>query len=229
MYRERRSRVTGATVWTSTSSGAGSVLPDGCMDLLWRSDTHELLVAGPDTAPQSVTHVPGVSWTGLRFSPGQAPALLGVPASALRDQRVPLSDLWGSSRVERLQEQVAREPAVGLEAIAAGTSPDAGLDLVTALLAGGRPVADVADEIGWGVRQLHRRSLAAFGYSPLVLGRVLRFRRALRGLRAGHSVARVAAVVGYADQAHLSREVRTFAGTTPSRLRPPGPARATDD
>lgn len=49
MYRERASRLAGAVVWARTV-GPGAVrpvLPDGCMDLLWRDG--RLFVAGPDT------------------------------------------------------------------------------------------------------------------------------------------------------------------------------------
>ncbi len=71
------------------------MLPDGCIDLLWRAEggDGELLVAGPDTRAQTVEGDPAVRWTGLRFAPGHAPSFLGVPGDALRDERVPLADL----------------------------------------------------------------------------------------------------------------------------------------
>ncbi|MYR44458.1 DUF6597 domain-containing transcriptional factor, partial [Streptomyces sp. SID5910] len=87
MYAERASRLPGAVVWTSTPTGdgPGRVLPDGCMDLLWHDG--RLLVAGPDTRAHATDGSPG-PWAGVRFYPGTAPALLGVPAHALRDRRV---------------------------------------------------------------------------------------------------------------------------------------------
>jgi len=51
-----------------------------------------------------------------------------------------------------------------------------------------------------------------------MLERVLRFQRARRIARGTTSLALVAALAGYADQAHLSRECRGLAGTTPSDL-----------
>src|SRR6185295_3421337 len=78
-------------LWTSTAPGAPEtvdVLPDGCMDLVWSGA--ELFVAGPDTAPHPFERVAGLAATGLRFHPGVLPALLDVPADALRDSRVPL-------------------------------------------------------------------------------------------------------------------------------------------
>ncbi|MDN5749727.1 MAG: hypothetical protein L0H64_14610, partial [Pseudonocardia sp.] len=67
------------------------VLPDGCMDVIWSGGA--LVVAGPDTAPHAAPREPGDVAVGLRFAPGALPGLLGVPATALRDQRVPLGEL----------------------------------------------------------------------------------------------------------------------------------------
>ena len=88
-------------------------------------------------------------------------------------------------------------------------------------LASGGSAAETADDLGWTTRTLHRRCLTAFGYGPSVLRRVLRFRRAVALLRAGVAPADVAARAGYADQPHLSRDVRAFAGVSPARLAVP--------
>ncbi|GGZ31968.1 helix-turn-helix domain-containing protein [Streptomyces poonensis] len=221
MYAERASRLTGAVVWRntpggSTAPGARLVLPDGCMDLLWHEG--RLFVAGPDTR----AYAPGAAsgpWAGVRFSPGSAPTFLGVPAHALRDQRVRLADLWPAAEVRRLTARVnaAATPALGLEELAlaraaASGAPDPLLRRVVAALDAGCPVAVTADELGIGARQLHRRSLAAFGYGPKTLARVLRFRRALALARNGVPFAETAARAGFADQAHLARDVRGLAG-----------------
>ncbi|MFF9485176.1 helix-turn-helix domain-containing protein [Streptomyces sp. NPDC014676] len=224
MYGERASRLTGAVVWTNTPSGGGDgrVLPDGCMDLLWNEG--RLLVAGPDTRAHLTEGRPS-AWAGVRFPPGTAPALLGVPAHELRDLRVALSDLWPAADVRRMTARVnaADDPAHGLEDLAlrraAETPPPDPLlgRLVTALDAG-RPVAATADELGVGARQLHRRSLAAFGYGPKTLARILRMRRALALARTGVPLAETATRTGYADQAHLSREIRDLTGLPPVGL-----------
>ncbi|MFD3497199.1 helix-turn-helix domain-containing protein [Streptomyces sp. NPDC058676] len=218
MYAERASRMTGAVVWTNTpsGSGAGRVLPDGCMDLLWHEG--RLVVAGPDTRAY-VTEGQPSAWAGVRFYPGTAPALLGVPAHEMRDRRVDLADLWPAAEVRRVTAQVnaAGDPASGLEQVAlaraAGTDPpEPLLRQVVAALDAGRPVAATADELGVGARQLHRRCLTAFGYGPKTLARVLRLQRALALARSGAPFAETAARSGFADQAHLARDVRELAG-----------------
>ncbi len=224
MYAERASRLPGAVVWTSTPTGPGTgrVLPDGCMDLLWHDG--RLLVAGPDTRAHVTGGAPG-PWAGVRFFPGTAPTLLGVPAEELRDRRVDLTDLWPAARARRLAARVnaAPDPASGLEEAALSRAadtepPDPLLRRIVAALDAGRPVATTADELGLSARQLHRRSRAAFGYGPKTLARVLRLRRALALARAGTPLAETAVRAGFADQAHLARDVKELAGVAPGEL-----------
>ncbi|MHC5902363.1 helix-turn-helix transcriptional regulator [Streptomyces sp. S6] len=224
MYEERPSRLSGAVVWTNTPetpAAGGAVLPDGCMDLLWSEG--RLLVAGPDTRAY-VPGGPGVFWAGVRFCPGTAPALLGVPACELRDRRVELADLWPAAEVRRLAARVSAAPdvATGLEEVALerAVPPDPLLSRLVVSLGEGRSVAASADELGLGARQLHRRSLKAFGYGPKTLARILRLQRALGLLRRGVPAGETAVRAGYADQAHLTREVRELTGETPGRLVP---------
>ncbi len=241
--------LSGAAVWTKTPGTAPRpVLPDGCTDLIWYDG--RLLVAGPDTRPhlpQAPERAPEAPVVGLRFAPGQGPAVFGVPAHELRDLRVPLADLWPRDRVRRLTDELAAaaadhgpqapgaaagrapETASGraLEAAAAaalrtGTAPDPARGLIARAAARGTPVRELADAVGVGERQLHRRCLAAFGYGPKTLGRVLRLVRALDLARSGMPYAQVAAVAGYADQAHLAREVKALAGAPLGAVLAPG-------
>ncbi|WP_329379710.1 helix-turn-helix domain-containing protein [Streptomyces sp. NBC_01716] len=228
MYRERASRADGVVVWTRTARVPGGgpvypVLPDGCMDLLWIGG--RLGVAGPDThayqpdLPADATG--GGVCVGVRFAPGIAPALLGVPAYELRDRRVDLADLWPGAEAREIAERIgtAADPAAALESVAlrrmalAGP-PDPLLRAVVAGLDAGHTVASVADMAGLGTRRLHRRSLDAFGYGPKILARVLRLQRALALVRASVPYAEAAVAAGCADQAHLARETRDLAGLT---------------
>src|SRR5262245_58721366 len=168
MYRERPSRIGGSVAWHRDAGPAGvvRVLPDGCIDLI-ASDAGRLFVAGPDTIAQ-LYDADGEALDAIRFGPGLAPALLGLPASELRDQRVELAALWGDAAAREVVDALARAPdrLVALETLgqqrllAAARPPDAALQLVVRELRRGRRVADAADEVGLSARQLHRRSLA---------------------------------------------------------------------
>jgi AraC-like DNA-binding protein len=89
---------------------------------------------------------------------------------------------------------------------------------VLAHVRAGSSAAATADALGWTVRALHRRCRDAFGYGPSVLRRILRFRMALRLAGQGIPFAATAACAGYADQAHLAREVHALAGVPLGQL-----------
>ncbi|GAA1831955.1 AraC family transcriptional regulator [Pseudonocardia ailaonensis] len=68
-----------------------------------------LTVAGPDTTAFLAGNTAGRLTAGLRFHPGALPRLLGVPASEVRDSRVPLAEL--SPVAARLTSVAARRTA----------------------------------------------------------------------------------------------------------------------
>jgi AraC-like DNA-binding protein len=228
--RSPRSSV--ACLWASRPSetAAGLVLPDACIDVIW--DGVSLTIAGPDTGPVPVPPQPGQWFAGLRFLPGKAPGFLGVPASELLDSRVRLADVWGEAAAARLADRLAAAPspeaAAGVldDAIAGVASRAPASDPIVDRLVGlfreqpdANGVVQLASQvISVGERRLHRHCRAAVGYGPKMLERVLRFQRARRLARQTCSLAMVAALAGYADQAHLTRESRRLAGRTPSDL-----------
>jgi AraC-like DNA-binding protein len=219
-YSERRSALPGGVVWTRTaepSATSNRVLPDGCMDLIWTDG--RLLVAGPDTSAQVLRNDAGASVTGLRFAPGFAPSVLGVPGHVLRDDRVDLDALWPGAEVRRITDLVASSPDRGaaLERVARerldGAVPTSAWTVSAVRhLRSGATVASVAGSLGYSERQLHRRSLDAFGYGLKTLARVLRMTRALDLARSGGELASVAVTAGYADQPHFARDVKLLAG-----------------
>lgn len=83
--------------------------------------------------------------------------------------------------------------------------------------AGTARINEIAADIGWSRKQLTRRFAGEIGLSPKTLALMLRFHRACALARSGprHGWASVAAEAGYADQAHLVRDFRVFAGETP--------------
>ena len=191
------------------------VLPDGCMDLM-RMDGR-VMVAGPDTTA-SVSPRDEEPFVGLRFRPGVLPRPLGVPASELRNERVLLRDLGTAPSHSTLVELAV---ALASDEPTPETAPWS-LPLlchVTARLAAGSAVADVAREIGWSNRTMQRQCAAVYGYGPATLRRILRFRRAVRLLGDGLPYTEVAARAGYADQPHLHREARQLAGVPLASLR----------
>jgi AraC-like DNA-binding protein len=202
------------------------VLPDGCVDLLWRGG--ELLVAGPDRKAQDTPLRAGETIQGLRLRPGVAGAALGMPASELLDLRVPLSDLRDSPS-EPLAERLAEAGSSGavfelLESAVAsmlllGERPDPAVRAAAMRLGfRGSRVSQLSEALGLSDRQLRRRFHAAVGYGPKTLDRVLRLQRFVTAAQRDDDLARIAADVGYADQAHMTRDCVRLTGMPPARL-----------
>ena len=215
--------------------GAGQttlVLPDACSDLIWQSG-RGVFVAGSDTRPWPSASPAGTVMAGVRLRPGAGGAALGLPLSALLNQRVEASDL-GPGVGARLARSLgpALAPAAALRLLASEVRrlvldhPPDPLVTEAARLLGqpGAQAGEVAARLGVGERQLLRRCRAAVGYGPATLRRVLRFRRfvdridAGEGQPGGPGLARLAAGTGYADQAHLTRECVRLAGLPPAAL-----------
>lgn len=223
-YTERPAPVAGVVAWERTAAPTTTealVLPDGCLDLIW--DGQRLFVAGPDSTARRHRDLARSSYSALRFAAGTGPQLLGVPADELLDRTVDLADIWSARAAARLTTTVGSDPGGGLQSWLlqrAGRLPlDPWGSRVLTLTRSGLPVAAIAGRLGISARQLHRRCLPVFGYGPARLARITRLSAAVNRARAGVPLAEVAARSGYADQAHLCREVRALTGTTPAALR----------
>lgn len=236
-YRERAPRPelasAAACVWSQHIGATATayeqrVVPDACIDVIWRDDRLEL--AGPDTGPVVASLTPRSWVAGVRVRPGHGCRLLGVPASELTDARVTLDDVWGDGARVLAERLAGTRTSVDAERVLEAAmlerlrrAPDAD-DIVEPLVAilstpTQSSVRDAARTLAFSERQLHRRCLAAFGYGPKTLDRVLRFQRFLRAARATDaSFARLAAACGYSDEAHLVHECNALGGTRPSEL-----------
>jgi AraC-like DNA-binding protein len=208
-------------------AGEARVLPDGCTDLVW-SRNGGLRIAGPDTGPVLYQLDPGYEATGLRLRPGAGGSVLGIPLAEIRDQRAPLELLWGRDAA-LLEERIAlAEPAERRRLLEQAVRPwarEAEADplVLASLRLLGWPdssVAELSRTLALSERALRRRFDGAIGYGPKMLDRIIRFRRFLRQARSpsGVSLAETAFELGYADQAHLTRESRRLSGLTPGDL-----------
>ncbi len=227
------------TVWVQRTGASAYLqrhLPTGGVEIHFPIGGHPQMV-GPLTGPQVEVVPAHTTIVGVRFHPGMAPPF-PVVLDELVDQRIGLSELWGSP-VHRLVEVMTR----------AGT-PDRALMLVQAHLlqefrhAGHldplvrravgalmpwQPVSidDLAAHLALSASQLRRRCLHAVGLSPKVLQRTLRFQGFLAlahagalatGRRGADGMAGLAIDAGYADQAHLGRDCLRLTGLTPRQL-----------
>ena len=167
-------------------------------------------------------------------SPGIAFSWLGVPLNELLNSRVPLAEFW-SDDAERLADESSKAAdaaaiACRLELALLARLPEVGpADRRIAFLrrAAGencdrRPIgmAGLADQLGLSERTLRRRCMDAFGYGLKTLDRIMRFQRffSLAIQSADHRLVDLALQAGFADQAHLTREVQGLGGMTAGQM-----------
>jgi AraC-like DNA-binding protein len=205
------------------------LLPDGRITLVWTS-RRGVQIAGPLTRHASLPHLPEILALGATFHPGAAAQLLRTPAAAFVDEHVPLEAV-APGLAARLDDRLrhARDPREALAAFAqelsralrAAAAPDPAVRHAVGLLdRATTTVAEAAERAFVSERQLERRFAELVGYGPKTLQRILRFQRFLaQVVRPDARLARTAALAGYADQAHLTRETRRLAGLTPAQLR----------
>jgi AraC-like DNA-binding protein len=224
-------------LWTQRIDECGgnyshAVLPDGCTDIVWIGDA-EPVVAGPATQCIVVTLPAGTFVVGARLRPGWADSVLRVSADQLLDQHIPLKEILEARAAPFVARRLTRS---GIQArLAEAASSLAGevefrsntdLDVLRSIAwlahnPAGR-MRDLARSIGISNRHLQRRFCTSVGYGPKTFQRILRFQRLLafssRTPAMHGSLAALADIAGYADQAHMCRDVRALAHDTPQNL-----------
>lgn len=208
--------------------------------LLVNGERHESFVAGLDDAVAITEYSGDQLGIQVDFTPLGARRLLGVPMAKLTRLVVAPQALLGAAfgaLVERLGDapgwpaRFALLDRFLLERLAAAPRIAAEIEHAWRCLelrGGAISVGELAVEVGWSRRHLAARFAAEVGLPPKAVGRILRFQRVTETLRErrGEGLAEIAYACGYADQAHLNRDFRAFAGTTPTdfvaRLLPGG-------
>jgi AraC-like DNA-binding protein len=204
------------------------VVPDGRPELIvnlgqpfeslqngqWQRQPHCFL-AGQLTGPLLLRAPDVTRIMGVRFRPGGAAQLLGVPAQELTDRVVPAGDL-GLKTLAGLSTLREVERAL-LGAERGGADPL--VDEAARLLSRSPDVENAAALLGVSRRQLERRFKTRVGMPPKHFARIRRFQRVFHAMEADSTGwVDAAADCGYYDQAHLIRDFRDFAGEPPSLL-----------
>ncbi|WP_019203460.1 AraC family transcriptional regulator [Tsukamurella sp. 1534] len=189
--------------------------------------TFRLCLSGMHPTPYLVHHDGMQRGVQVDLRPSLVRALTGMPAAELAGEALDLEALHPRLARE-LHGRVAAAAPHEREAVAAGVlsrhatsertvQPDAAAAWDhLARHDGNVTVAELTERSGWSARYLAMKFTAEFGMGIKQAARLMRFDAARRELEAGAPAADVAVRRGYADQAHLSREVRAFLGLSPS-------------
>jgi len=166
------------------------------------------------------------------LTPLGARRILGLPMGELAGRVADLADVLGAAAghlADRLRSAPGWEARFAIldvalaRRVADAPAPPPLAEAAWAALAasgGALRVADLARSLGVGRGHLSQTVAREVGMAPKPLARLMRFDRAVEGLRRGQvrTLADLAAACGYYDQAHLDRDVRAFAGESPTRL-----------
>jgi hypothetical protein len=208
------------------------VVPDACSDIVVM-DGGPPMAVGPASRTVLVELPAHGVVVGARFRPGMAPVGFGVPARELLDADVPLDAVWKPRLAGELEQRLCDARSISgklgaleaflLERVPEQRPVDTFVESAVRALAGnpGRAVRNIVPVVpgALGERQVLRRFREAVGYGPKTLQRVLRLQRLLVLSAEGESPLRSLALdAGYADQPHMTREVRELSGETPLAL-----------
>jgi AraC-like DNA-binding protein len=184
---------------------------------------------GPDDRCAVVEHDGEMRGVEVDLTPLAARMVFREPMHALARQIVALEDLLGMqarwleerlSEADTWGERFSLVQAALAERLSAAEPPPADVDWAWRRLtsSGGQVrITELADELGCSRKHLAARFREHVGLPPSVVARLLRFRRAVDMLSSPHTaIADVAYACGYYDQAHLDRDFRDFAATTPT-------------
>ena len=167
----------------------------------------------------------------LNLTPLGARVLFGMPMKELTGRTVELGDVWPAARnladelremtdwdarfdrVEHMLGQRLQTPSDRTKMVAWAYARIVRSD-------GNVSAESLAKELGYSHKHVIDMFRDQVGVSPKALARLARFEAVARAARSKPIVswAELAQELGFTDQAHLSREVRSFSGLTPSQL-----------
>jgi AraC-like DNA-binding protein len=232
--------------WHATVGYRSRALPRGAVTVIidvgqrqrvdfYAADGHTRLTVPPAFITGSHTasyvsdiaaHEPAMA---IHFRPGGAFPFLGIPLSDLENTHVGLDHIWGRDGLE-LHERLIDAPTIAarfdivenflLSRPWSSVHRHPGVAAALAAIEGNPSIrmADIRDLVGLPTKRLIALFRAEVGLSPKAYARIRRLQAALRSLATGSvGGARVAADVGYFDQAHYVREFRSFTGMTPTQ------------
>ena len=187
----------------------------------------DVLVSGQITGPVRLFGNGAGDVVGIRFRTAAAAAVLRAPLADLTDRVESLvhvdqrlaRDLLAAARAH--EDLAAR--AIALTCVLAKhvrRRQDPLVRTAAYALESGARIDGLAHSLGATSRTLERRVIAGTGLPPATLRRVMRFRRAFRLLDGAPrgTWAEVATQSGFADQSHMIRDFRQFAGCSPSEF-----------
>jgi len=178
------------------------VLPDGCLDFIYQAAAAQggtWFISELSQAPYSVSTTADSKILGIRLQPG-VELKLSELSSWLQGREPEM--LFGSDQVDEFC-----------------TKSDNLTDALNCLASGKRTVLCVANDLGASLRSLQRLVRTGTGQTPYFWFSLARIRKAGRLLLEDKNLVDIAIETGFADQAHMNREMKRWFGRTPNQVK----------
>lgn len=188
------------------------------------------MLYGPSSRAMPVTSQGGVTVV-IDVTPAGWARWIDRPADKVRDQLLPVDQIWSADRTGELIAQLhASDRSNGVKSVLdqfllSGLGPEhrdeRALARLAPLLASAEPPAidDMAAQVGLSASALLRLANRHLGFSPKMLVRRTRFLRAMTALLMADDAPDHGAVpAGYYDVPHFLRDADAFLGLTPRRF-----------
>jgi hypothetical protein len=193
-------------------ASGGSTIPDGCWDLVFmrHRGVLKVLQTGVITRPVDLGYESGDEYLCISFKPGVfMPNVTGV---TMVDHAILRPVV--SARAFALDTESLEIPTFDNAEGAVARMMRKGLLVRDDIVAG------VVDESPFAIspRSVQRHFQLTMGLTPKQFSQIRRARQALAMLEQGRAAIDVALDLGFSDQAHLTRSLKTFTGQTPGAI-----------
>lgn len=220
---------------TDTSSSGWRVVPDASPHMVavvtasGHTRAMRVRVVGARSCAMTIDMTGRILTVGLRFRPGALPAMIDASARDFVDRSIAVDDVFNRDVLSDLAlSPDAPAPLIHHELIRLIRRACRRRTLRALVPDSVSPwlrVGELARSLGEPTRSMRARAHREIGLSPKRILRVLRLHTALHAARqSGRSWSEVAHLAAYADQAHLTRELRALIGETPSTWQARGSA-----
>lgn len=214
------------------------IFPDGCMELIIHyGDAFQKLTANKpekqdsafvfgqleeyiELVPSAITGVMGV-----KFYPQGLAHFTKMPLSEIKQQAVQLQHVFkqGTKQlVNAIAEAKTTEQRAALmdrflsnQVISPGRNDALVQAMIEDIYKGMGTVAQLANKYHSSERQIERIFSQEVGLSPKNFSRIIRFQQVFKLAASAGSLTHLALEAGYFDQAHFSREFKSFTGLSP--------------
>ena len=217
--------------------GTERILPNGVFELIINLGAPQRVVhdsgftrfrrawvAGLQRGPLDIASEHDTHLVGIRFRPGGAAAILGLPVHELTDTVIDWETPWVAELRERLLDRTSDGERLALVEASLQRvqrrTPDRRVAHALGAMGAapaGLGVGRLAQTLGCSHKHLIDLFRREVGLTPKALQRILRFQAVLRAVNQGRptSWTELAHRHGYADQAHMNHDFRTLAGLPP--------------